>query len=790
MRQRCLCYALFVFSWSLHLESFFNKEVASASAKERIEVRPAPSTIRTARPAAHTQPVEQNSPVDGTIRATLRLSSDRLEKMTQEALSLASKGATYSASAKLITVLELTADQLDEEQRTTAHNAALVSGLTALREADDFSQSGWKSNGDAAEFVRSMGHSTPVLRRRDVESLTRTDALERYYSYASRQLASAVANDPAGSTALYHLGRLQPFLLEGAEQDRPLLAARMVAWHRAALDADPKNFRAANELGVVLAGSGQWEAAKEAFITSAELGRRPETISNLGIVLHKLGDQAGARSMVSLASQQRDTSRQRSGRDVEPRPFLRWVDHREFALCAAPEDLPAAVMEIPPARKELQPSKTERVSQKLKPGWMRFPEKLKTAFHRGASDEPRVAADDSRSQAVVRPVRRSRTESSSDDEAEVEMIGLESAIDSPVLYEDAFDAPAINMPVEDAGAGFCPTYSLPQQGVPFGDSSYGHGEYIGPPRTPHVPEYFLRVGDLIGFVFRLNGKPSTTPYRLNVGDVIRITSLTAENLELETLVQPDGTIVLPQVGSVSAAGKTIDVLRKELDERYKEFIREPSIAVAPVTINKTLEELRNAIITRTGLMNGQQFSGKVAPNGMIQLPAIGSVPAHGMSLDELRREVELRYMEIASGVEVTPVLQERAPRYIYVLGEVSRPGRFDLVGPTSAIQAISLAGSWNKGGNMREVIVLRRDECWQLLATRLNVRPALYNKPNLEADDIWLRDSDIVIVPKLPIQVADDCIEMIFTRGIYGVIPFNGVTLSFFKDLSSLGTIP
>jgi polysaccharide export outer membrane protein len=41
----------------------------------------------------------------------------------------------------------------------------------------------------------------------------------------------------------------------------------------------------------------------------------------------------------------------------------------------------------------------------------------------------------------------------------------------------------------------------------------------------------------------------------------------------------------------------------------------------------------------------------------------------------------------------------------------------------------------------------------------------------MPADEIWLRDSDIVVVPKSSLQRADEIIDMVFTRGIYGVMP-------------------
>jgi len=40
-------------------------------------------------------------------------------------------------------------------------------------------------------------------------------------------------------------------------------------------------------------------------------------------------------------------------------------------------------------------------------------------------------------------------------------------------------------------------------------------------------------------------------------------------------------------------------------------------------------------------------------------------------------------------------------------------------------------------------------------------------------------------VPKSKILIADDFINMVFTRGIYGVIPMQGITLGFAK-LSTL----
>jgi polysaccharide export outer membrane protein len=104
---------------------------------------------------------------------------------------------------------------------------------------------------------------------------------------------------------------------------------------------------------------------------------------------------------------------------------------------------------------------------------------------------------------------------------------------------------------------------------------------------------------------------------------------------------------------------------------------------------------------------------------------------------------------------------------------VRQPGRFNLVGPTTVMQSIALAGGWNNGGNLREIVVFRRGDDWQLMATKLDMRGALIGKRPCPADEIWLRDSDIVVVPKSAILLTDDFIELVFTRGLYGVIPLN-----------------
>jgi len=97
---------------------------------------------------------------------------------------------------------------------------------------------------------------------------------------------------------------------------------------------------------------------------------------------------------------------------------------------------------------------------------------------------------------------------------------------------------------------------------------FAQGEYVGHARTPHVPEYRVREGDVVAVYYRRTREEISRPYELQVGDRIRIESLTAghgtnanapgvtegepvdDHLSRELIIQPDGTITLPLLGQL------------------------------------------------------------------------------------------------------------------------------------------------------------------------------------------------------------------------------------------------
>ena len=305
--------------------------------------------------------------------------------------------------------------------------------------------------------------------------------------------------------------------------------------------------------------------------------------------------------------------------------------------------------------------------------------------------------------------------------------------------------------------------------------AYGPGGYAGPSRMAHLSEYRLRPGDNIEVFYLITRIQTSGMYRLTPGDSLLIESLADEQLNRGTLesgleIQPDGTIAVRLLGQVRAAGMTVDQLREFLNEEYKEYYNEPAIDVTPVRTNTLAEDIRAAVGGISGF-NQQSIVVEVMPDGKIRLPGIGEVCVQGFTLNEMKREINLRYREIVVGLETEPVLAQQAPHFVHVVGQVGNPSRVQLDGPTTVLGALASAGGHLATANMRQVVVFRRAEDWRLVSTILDLQGAVFGKRPTPADEIWVRDGDVIIVPERPIVRFDNWVQQIFVNGIYGVIP-------------------
>lgn len=326
---------------------------------------------------------------------------------------------------------------------------------------------------------------------------------------------------------------------------------------------------------------------------------------------------------------------------------------------------------------------------------------------------------------------------------------------------------------------------------------FGPGEYIGPVRTAPVTTYRLRVNDLLNFTYYLS-REEIDAYRLQIGDKIRVDSRTESAIARSVEVMPDGRVSLHSLGYVHVAGMTIPELTDLLEHLYrrKAGLRKPGIFVTGEEVNTRLRDIQSTVQGNISQQGGNRGIGSIGaggitqtinPDGKINLVGLRApVCCQGLSVMELQHEINARYREEAPGLTVNVSLQNMAPKSVFVLGEVARPGRHELQGPTRVTQALALAGGATLAGNQREIVMVRHTPQWGAIATKLDLRGFLIGKRPLPSDDLWVRDQDIIMVPRGPIQRINDMISMLFTNGAYAVAPELG---GFSDNVYGIGTV-
>jgi polysaccharide export outer membrane protein len=79
--------------------------------------------------------------------------------------------------------------------------------------------------------------------------------------------------------------------------------------------------------------------------------------------------------------------------------------------------------------------------------------------------------------------------------------------------------------------------------------------------------------------------PRFLPYVIGVSDVVRATVWKDPNLSTDAAVRPDGTITLPLVGEIVAAGRTVVELQRDIAEHLSAFAKDAVVTVAVIEVN-------------------------------------------------------------------------------------------------------------------------------------------------------------------------------------------------------------
>ncbi len=301
-----------------------------------------------------------------------------------------------------------------------------------------------------------------------------------------------------------------------------------------------------------------------------------------------------------------------------------------------------------------------------------------------------------------------------------------------------------------------------------------------PPEEPALPSVDNRT-------LRANTVPidyASSSYLLGPGDRIEVSVYGFPEYTGPMSVFPDGSIILPIVGKVSAAGRTTDQLTQELTRVLNTILVDPAVSVTlnalrPVVINVAGEVYRPGPIQlqeTTDITQEAAYSPPYVSEALVQAGGIrrtadlrevvvirelpnGDTVRTEVNLwdalwsatvpeEMLLRDGDLVFVpRLAEGEELVDsrllATSSLAPDTVRVrvVGEVTRPGEVAVPPNSSLSSAVAIAGGPTDDAKLKEVAFVRMNkETGEVTQEVVDLR-------NL-VDTYQIQDGDVVVVPK------------------------------------------
>ncbi|MGM0438221.1 MAG: SLBB domain-containing protein, partial [Bacillota bacterium] len=251
---------------------------------------------------------------------------------------------------------------------------------------------------------------------------------------------------------------------------------------------------------------------------------------------------------------------------------------------------------------------------------------------------------------------------------------------------------------------------------------------------------------------------SANSYELNKGDQISISVWGHSDLKQETIVSPNGNISFPLIGTLKAEGLTTTELKNNITEKLNEYIKDPEVNINILEHKKSkimiMGEVKNPgtypIEENDKIINVISRAGgptQVADLSQINLKRENKSKYYNLeeSFDD-NKEKENSYSKNNVKVKDKDVIYiPKSTIKVTVLGEVKKPGQYDLKKGSKISNIIAQAGGLTEmasneatfsSGNKKE---------------KIQVNNITSGKSN---DNKVLKDGDEIFVPRTTQQVS------------------------------------
>lgn len=156
----------------------------------------------------------------------------------------------------------------------------------------------------------------------------------------------------------------------------------------------------------------------------------------------------------------------------------------------------------------------------------------------------------------------------------------------------------------------------------------------------------------------------------------------------------------------------------------------------------------------------------VQPDGMVTINLIGSVKVGGLTLDDAKSRILEQLRTRLNDPEVTLLVTDFVRPSYTVVGQVGAPGKFEMHGPVTAIDAIAMAGGLKDSAKHSQVILFRRADGDMASTHILNMKKLMNPRHPRIDEDMVLQPGDLLVVPKNRISKIGDYVHW-FSIGSY-----------------------
>jgi polysaccharide biosynthesis/export protein len=157
----------------------------------------------------------------------------------------------------------------------------------------------------------------------------------------------------------------------------------------------------------------------------------------------------------------------------------------------------------------------------------------------------------------------------------------------------------------------------------------------------------------------------------------------------------------------------------------------------------------------------------VQPDGYVYLQTCGQVKVADLTVVQATQSIKEKASSELKDPEINLTLKGFHNPYVYVAGEVAKPGRYDLQGETTALQAVLEAGGMSKDARSSQVVIFRKINDQDAEVKVLDLH-SVHSRKDLEHDAV-LQSGDILLVPRSRFSTVERVVKLTNLGGYFPV---------------------